>query len=211
MNGNCFDGPMLSAAVRLLKTHHHALVHTIGSPSPPFERTLPSFSSCLHSVSMLSSSCSTKYRQSSSSFVIASSIHCSLTAMSAYRGLLACRGVSEVLCNHTCNGLDMLYTLRFSFSGTSSDWEGKRGNTSQMATFDGKFTAGPWIDHCLPDGHTTIFTNCTRREINIHSIAFRPESSGGISQNCKPLLAVAWNLSPKIYHMSCIPMFYHHC
>ena len=61
-----------------------------------------------------------------------------------------------------------------------------------VSTFDGTFTAGPWIDLCLPDGNANIFMNGTRREINLNSNAFSPASSGGISLNCNPL-ALACN------------------
>ena len=63
-----------------------------------------------------------------------------------------------------------------------------RARISQIvSTFDGTFTAGPWIDLCLPDGRATIFMNGTRRVINLNSNGFRPDSSGGISDNCNPL------------------------
>ena len=48
-----------------------------------------------------------------------------------------------------------------------------------VSTFDGTFTAGPWINLCLPDGSATIFMKGTRREISLCSNVLRPQSSGG--------------------------------
>ena len=60
-----------------------------------------------------------------------------------------------------------------------------------LSSLEGTFTAGPCIQHCLPDGNTTIFIDGTSKDINHISRRFKHDSSGGISLKFKPL-ALAW-------------------
>ena len=108
---------MLLTAVRLWKlVTITPLTHTATLLLSP-----PPFSCCSHSVSMFSSSCSTKHLQSSSSLAVASSTHCSTTLSNGLQWVIGFK-ISKhqgVLHNHTCNG------LRFSFNGTIYSSAGK--------------------------------------------------------------------------------------
>ena len=100
-------------------------------------------------------------------------LHC----MNAFRGFW--------LCKHACNDLSMLVYISASVELHSSLCKGKHGSTLQMvSTFEGMLTARPCIDPCLPLGSATIVMKGTRKQININSNVFRPESSGGTSHNC---------------------------
>ena len=99
--------------------------------------------------------------------------------------------------------------LRFSFGGISSDFE---GNILQIvSTLEGTLTAGPWIDHCLPDGNATIFIKGTRLPINLSLSAFRSDSSGGTLHNCIPFalactgITQRFNALPHVIHTHSLP------
>ena len=94
--------------------------------------------------------------------------------------------LSEHWCFHTCSDLCNLSFL-LSFNGTNESSVAILGRMLITATTAvGTFTAGPWIESCLPLGSDSNFMNAILRLIMWRSSVVRLLSSLGMTSRFRP-------------------------